>query len=81
MKVSKHIISQMHKAAKLNAEAKKVMAEIENYLTNKGIDPELLRGTLNYEEFNAPDYLTELDYGIDVTNELVAYLETEYRDF
>lgn len=81
MKVSKHIQLQMHKVAKLNAESRKIMSEIEQYLDKKGIDPDLLRGTSTDKTVYASDYLTDLDCGIDVTDDLVAYLETEYRDF
>ena len=81
MKVSKHIKVQMHKAAKLNAEANEIMQEIESYLINKGIDPDILRGTTNNEGFVAPDYLTDLDCGIDVTDNLVAFLESDFKDF
>ncbi len=81
MKVSKHIKAQIHKAAKLKAEANEIVSEIENYLISKGIDPDMFRGTSNNEGFVAPDYLTDLDYGIDVTDDLVAFLESEFKDF
>ena len=82
MKISKHIQSQMHKVAKLNAEANSIMREIEDYLLKKGIDPDLMRGLSNDKTFREySSYLTDLDGGEDVTDDFVAFLEREYKDF
>ena len=77
MIVSKHIQSKMHKLAKLNAEARALTAEIEEYLFKKGVDTDCLRALCD-----TPDnqYLTDLDDGVDVTDDLVRYLEEEYKD-
>lgn len=77
MIVSKHIQSKMHKLAKLNAETRALTAEIEEYLFKKGVDTDRLRGICGTSD---NQYLTDLDDGIDVTDDLVRYLEEEYKD-
>ena len=82
MKIPKYIEEKLHRIAKLNAELKVLDKEIEDFLTKKGIDPDELRGMgLDSNGKAGPDYLTELDNGNDVTEELIAFLKEEYKEF
>ncbi len=84
MKVPKYIEEKMHKIAKLSAQIKDLSAEIDAFLESKGINPDELRGTAftgTASKNTRFDYLTELEYGNDVTDELIAYLLDEYAEY
>lgn len=84
MKIPKYIEEKMHKLAKTSAASKKLSTEIDAFLESKGINPDELRGTvfIGVPSKNTHiDYLTELEYGNDVTDELIAYLLDEYSDY
>ena len=85
MKVPKYIEEKMHKVAKLSAQIQDLSAEIDAFLESKGINPDDLRGAPFIGGIPSRntrlDYLTELEYGNDVTDELIAYLNDEYADY
>lgn len=68
MKVSKEIKDKMHKAAKCFAESNRLMRDIEDYLESCGINVDEVRcgNGCSLEEF---------EYGNDVTDEFVEWIE------
>ena len=82
MKVPKHIEEKMHKLARLSANAKILSREIDAFFARKGINADGLRGIgCNADGKDYPDYLTDLENGIDVTDDLIGYVISEYSEF
>lgn len=78
MKVPKHIEEKMRKVVQLHQTAKEKMNDIERWLEEKGLDT---------SEYGLRDgsgvSLDELDYGIDIVDELCVRiaLELEGKDW
>ena len=61
MKVPEYIRQKMHRAAKLHAEASRIIRQVDEYFESIGYTPENLRCGDGFS-------LEELDYGNDVTD-------------
>lgn len=73
IKVPLYIQKQMHKVAKLHNEARELTENIEKWLESKGVDyVSVGQGSLRSGDGQGLD---ELDYGNDVTDEIVERLE------
>lgn len=72
IQVPLHIQKQMHKVAKLQNEARELTENIEKWLESKGVDVSVGQGSLRSGDGRGLD---ELDYGNDVTDEIVERLE------
>ncbi len=74
MKVPKYIEDKMHRIARLHRQAHEEMQAIEDWLLRNGVSPDDLDngGCLRCGDGES---LEELEYGIDVTELLVAKLE------
>lgn len=71
MIVSKEIQMKMHRIAKLVNESASLMNEVETYLVNKGVNIDEIRDGNGYS-------LEELEYGNDVTEQLIKRIEEEF---
>lgn len=79
MKVPKHIQEKLHRLAKLSAEKDTLSAELEAYFKKRGIMPfDLHGGQLDVTGTEFPDYISELNKGNDITDEMVIYLENYF---
>lgn len=74
MKVPEYIQQKMHRAAKLHAEASRLIRQIDKWFESRGYTPENLRCGDGFS-------LEELDYGNDVTDIFVERIESgEFRE-
>lgn len=78
MRVPKYIQDKLHRLARLNKEANNLCAEINAFFTQKGIKPEHLHNVKNVVDEQFPDYLADIDNGVDATDELVKFIENYY---
>lgn len=74
MKIPAYIRYKMHRVAKLHSEANDIMHDIETWFEKNGVSIDYLRCTVGGNGFS----LEELDYGLDVTDRLCEFLESEY---
>ena len=73
MKVPEYIRQKMHRAAKLHAEASRLMRQVDEWFESRGYTQENLRCGDGFS-------LEELDYGNDVTDICVERIESgEFR--
>ena len=74
MKVPEYNWQKMHRAAKLHAEASRIIRQVDEYFEGRGYTPENLRCGDGFS-------LEELDYGNDVTDIFVERIESgEFRE-
>lgn len=70
MKVPKYIKEKMHRIVALNQAAAAEMEDVEAWLEQKGFDIEALRDGSGCS-------LEELEYGVDIADDLCARIEAE----